>query len=149
MNDQIFKGKLEELIPKSIDNIIRENRDKLRLEIVKKNEMETTHKNLAITNFKGALNDVLIYRRRILINDSSSIAAIGLIDTPYGTQLRHTSSIVAYDSDSKVILTHSGSHYVINNFLEGDPNFSFLTFICATLNHEGVGSYFGVPPFFY
>lgn len=149
MNDQIFKGKLEELIPKSIDDIIRENRDKLRLEIVQKDEMETIYKNLAITNFKGVLNDVCIYRRRILINDLSSIAAIGWIDTPYGGKLRHTSSIVAYDPDSNVILTHSGSHYVINNFLEGDPNFSILTFICAMLHHEGVGRYFGVPPFFY
>lgn len=149
MSELIYTGKLEDLIPKSIDDIIRKNRDKLRLESVEKHEMETIHRSLPITNFKGALNDVFIYRRRVLVNDISSIAAIGWVDTPYGVKLRHTSSIVAFDPDANVILTYSGSHYIINNFLQGDPDFSILTFICVMLHHEGIGNYFGVPPFFY
>jgi hypothetical protein len=145
MSNKIYTGKLEELIPKSIDEIIRKNRDKLCLELVNRDELTLIHRDLPITNFKGSLSGVCIYRRRILINGLSSIAAVGWVEN----RLRHTSSIVAYDPKTNVILTHSGSHYVINDFIEGEPDFSILTFICVMLHHEGVGDYFGVPPFFY
>lgn len=140
-----LKRNVEELNPKSINDVIGKNRDKLCLENIDKNDLKLIHKNLPITNLKGTLNGVFVYKRKSIIFGISSIAAVGWIEN----RLRQTSSIVAFDPKTNVIFTESGSNYLINDFIVGEPDSSHLNFICAMLYHDGLGKYFGVSPFFH
>ena len=132
-----------EHIPKDIDDIIRLNRDYLRLELASPEDMLTLQMPFIISNLRGHIEGGFIYKRVYPAFNTCSYFLIGhRVGKPLSSAV-HTSPVIGYDPENQVALTHSGSHYLINQFIAPDP--FFLLNLCGFLHREGIGSYFGVP----
>lgn len=140
-------GKLHEdygeHIPKDIDDIIRRNREFLRLELASPEDMLTLQMSLIISNLRGHIEGGFIYKRVYPVFNKCSYFLIGRrVGKPLSSAV-HTSPVIGYDPVNQVALTATGSHYLINELIAPDP--FLLVNLCGFLQREGIGSYFGVP----
>lgn len=134
-------------IPKYLDDIIRRNREFLRLELASPEDMLTLQMPFIISNLRGNIEGGFIYKR---VYPTFNKCTYFLIGRRVGGSLSsavHTSPVIGYDRENQVILTHSGSHYLINEFIT--PDAWLLLNLCNRMNLEGLGSYFGVPSFIF
>jgi hypothetical protein len=130
-------------IPNGIDDIIRHNKHELRLEMASAEDLTNLNMSFIISNLKGNLECGFIYKRVFPTSRSFRYFLIGRrIGNPVSSAV-HTSPLIGYDRENQVVLTQSGSHYLIQEFVQPDP--FLLVNLCGYLNSEGMGSYFGVP----
>ena len=150
INDNMLRKLHEafgELLPQELDDIIRLNRGDLRLELASPKDMLTLQMPLIICNLKGKITCGFLYKR---IHPALNKCSYFLIGRREGNPLSsavHTSPVIGYDRENQVILTHSGSHYLINEFVV--PDTLLLMNLCNRLHLEGLGSNFGVPSFIF
>lgn len=136
-----------EHFPKELDDIIRLNRGDLRLELALPGDMLRLQMPLIICNLKGKIAGGFIYKR---IHPAFNKCAYFLIGRREGNPLSsavHTTQVIGYDRDNQVILTQSGSHYLINEFVA--PDTFLLMNLCNRLHLEGLGSNYGAPSFIF
>lgn len=132
-----------EHIPKDLDDIIRFNREFLRLELASSEEMLMLQMPFIISNLRGNIEGGFIYKRIYPVFNKCSYFLIGRrVGNPLSSAV-HTSPVIGYDPENQVALTATGSHYLINQFIAPDP--FLLLNLCGFLQQEGIGSYFGVP----
>jgi hypothetical protein len=130
-------------IPNGIEDIIRHNKHELRLEMASAEDLTNLKMSFIISNLKGNLACGFIYKRVFPTYKTIRFFLIGRrIGNPVSSAV-HTSPLIGYDRVNQVVLTHSGSHYLIQEFVQPDP--FLLVNLCGYLTSEGVGSYFGVP----
>lgn len=60
-----------------------------------------------------------------------------------------TSAVVAFDYQSRLVKTTSGSIYQLGEAQVGDPSTPQIMCLCAMLHNCTLGEYLGVPHFFY
>lgn len=144
-------GKLHEdygeHIPKDIDDIIRRNREFLRLELASPEDMLTLQMPFIISNLRGNIEGGFIYKRVYPVFNKYTYFLIGRRVGKSLSSAVHTSAVIGYDRDNQVILTQSGSHYLINEFVA--PDTFLLMNLCNRLHLEGLGSNYGVPSFIF
>lgn len=144
MNNDGLKEKLEALIPKSLDDIIRKNREHCQIRHATEEDLaqilgtvKAAYPKLVITNW---------HLITIAIKDEYKVVLLGHICEGFGNTWI-TSKIVQLDLESGYLLTASGSLYLMAEKGEREPTFEQLALLCSYFNKGGYGAFFGVPEF--
>lgn len=74
---------------------------------------------------------------------------VGFIQNDEGKNAYHTSPIKYFDKQNNAVLTASGSYYLIESYLIGEPKLDFLLHICSVAHRDNWGAFFGVLEVFY
>jgi hypothetical protein len=133
---------LQQIMPNSLDDIIRTNRDKVKAYLSTDSEIEALKGSIPITFIKGELSDWAFITFFMTATGLPMVYLTGSNEAERSSWM--TSLVVAIEGDA--VATTSGSVYK----LKGDKSDTLdLPCICATLNSWGVGQKLGVPPFFF
>lgn len=146
MISEAFKAKLDALIPKGLDDIIRRNREHCQIRHAAEDdlapilgEVPQAYPKLVITNW---------YLVTIQIS-TGEFKVVLLGDIADGSGYTWiTSAITRIDLEGKYLTTKSGSLYRMAEKGEGEPTFEQLALLCTYFNRGGYGGYFGVPEYF-
>lgn len=137
------------LLPKSLDDIVRINRQYLMIRLAMEREIMVLHHEIV----PNRLPVMVLADWRLVAFDMSAegihridISLLG--DRPYGG-VRITSPVRKIDLDRQLVITHSGTLYGLGKRGEGEPPFDHLAMICAATYSWGWGAAFGIPHFFY
>ena len=140
--DESLKQALEPLMPKSLDDIIRSNREKARLYLSTEAALDALPAPVPPGPITGTLSAWAFITTYFTDPGVAMVNLTGFNDAENASWM--TSQVMAIDGDR--VFTRSGSHYR----LEGErSDILDLPYICATLNSWGVGQRLGVPPFFF
>ena len=140
--DDPLKQALQELIPKSLDDVIRSNRDKAKLYLSTDAELDALRAPVPPGPLTGTLSAWAFITMFVTDPGVAMVNLTGFNEARNSSWM--TSQVMAIDGE--MVLTRSGSHYR----LEGErSDILDLPFICATLNGWGVGRILGVPHFFF
>lgn len=140
---------LQDQIPRCLDDIIKKNKEELKLEYVQLDYLSHLNKSLPITNLKGILEDAFLYKRIIQGYPIQHTFLVGFLVSDSGKNAYHTSPIKQVDLATSTVLTNSGSHYIIQSMVSGDPAQELLLHICQMAHRDGWGQHFGVLEVFY
>ena len=133
-----------ELMPKSLGDIIRLNRDLAELRLAKTAEIDTLVGN--IESATGAKDEIGNWRLVSLIDKTSHTAQVLLIgDSSARQHPAITSPILRIDFAKGIVLTRSQSVYKLGNRGLGEPPEDDLLCLCAALHRWGSGPALGVP----
>lgn len=133
---------LAQLLPESLDDIIRANRDKAQLYFSTDEELAPYRGPVGFGDTKGQVSDWAFISLYLVESRASFIYLVGFNET---TQRTLMTSFITGIEDRKVT-TKSGSYYE----LIGDRTLDVdLVHICATLHLWGIGPGLGVPHFFF
>lgn len=133
---------LEPMIPTSLDDIIRINRDQVTAYMTTAAEIEALKGIVPLQFVKGELSDWAFITFFLVRTGLPMVYLTGFNSAEHSRWM--TSLVVAIDGDA--VATTSGSVYK----LKGDKSEILdLSHICATLNAWGVGRMLGVPRFFF
>lgn len=150
MNDSELAIGAQQLVPKSLDDIVRINRHLLQLKYANSEDVLKLTKRIQTTSFKGTLVDAFLYKRLIKISKVEPICAVGYLITDLGQIAFHTSQVVGLDDEQKIILTNSGSHYKIESLSDTqNTDSTLLMHICHVAHRDGWGTHFGIPEIYY
>ena len=140
--DSIFKKQLEAVMPKSLDDIIRTNRDKLRAYVSADSELDVLRKPIAVHPVKAEISGWAFVTLFAVETGLPLIYLTGYNDTAQCSWM--TSCVTAIDGC--LVETKNGSLYrLVGHATEALD----LLHICATLNSWGVGQMFGIPNIHY
>jgi hypothetical protein len=145
MTDQLSKA-LNDLIPKSLDEIVTLHRDECILrpsiaeDLARLKPMDSTISEQKPD--KGTIDDW-----RIIAASGTSKTLLFLTGTHRSKDVPYmTSDIVSIDGNT-VVTNNSVYHLGVKG--EGEPDMMIILHICATLHYWGAGAYLGVPYIFY
>ena len=147
-NAQLAQQVLD-LLPKSLDDIVRVNRAYLTIRLATDEEiMELHHEILPDREPQMVIDDwrLVAFDKTVGEFCHTDISLLG--DRPLGG-VRITSPVRKIDPDRGLVITNSGTLYGLGNPGEGEPPFEHLAMICAACHSWGFGSVFGIPYFFY
>lgn len=133
---------LDQLMPTSLDDIIRSNRDRMRLYRSTDDELNALRMPLPTSRDKGVISHWCFITIAQLGEVSPQVCLTGYNAAERSSWM--TSQVTGISGNA--VATRSGSLYL----LEGESSTELdLPFICATLNGWGIGQHFGVPAFFF
>lgn len=133
---------LENLMPSSLDDIIRKNRDEARFYESTEAELAALHGVVPIMAVTGRL---INWRFITFLFVETNTPMVNLVGYNVDAQSSWMTSLVVAIQGT-FVQTKSGSLYQ----LEGEPSSDLdLPYICATLNLWKVGPHFGVPAIFF
>ena len=144
-NEDQLAVAIEALKPKTLDDIIRKNRDKLQLRVANEIEIQDLHSDLDASNQKEIFEDWSLIA--FVTKDKTYLRLIGEARSCKKTKM--TSIILKTDMRQKVVSTLSGSMYQLGTPNEGEPDLNQRIFICSFLHDVWLGPSFGVPEFFF
>lgn len=150
LNSEYLIHQAKNLLPRNLDDIVRKNRELLRLEYANSHDIARLNKVIVSKTYKGILIDAFLYKRLTSLSPLEPICAVGymLIDSekiPY-----HTSQLIGMDIDQKIIETTSGSIYKIESFSDTQrTDTNLLLHICHMSHRDGWGSHFGTAEIYY
>lgn len=121
---------IQALIPKSLDDIIRLNRDK----VTPGQPKDIIDEWNLIALCQPAFNSVQVF----LLGDSRESG-----------EQRITSAVTGIDLDKQLLITKSGSLYQLGSPKNGAPDMHQLICICTAFHGWGFANKLGVPHFFY
>ena len=143
-----LSNQLKKMIPKSLDDIIRLQRDTFRLEMASSLDLDLVAGEVPHTWLTRELGTAYFYKRISSIGPTQkevlTLVAYDRNGHPY-----HTSRIVHFDRSRMRVLTSSQSIYSISNISNEEPPEQLLMMICAMFWKDGIGEVLGVPHFFY
>jgi hypothetical protein len=145
MTNKSISEQFTNLIPKGLDDIVRKHRDKLSFEAATPQDLKALEMPIVITNPQGALSSGFIYKWVIPTKGVAVLFMVGHINDV----VRHTSQLIGWDPDNQVALTRSGSHYILEEFVDPDSDPQLLAGICAWCHRGPAGSTFGMPEWFF
>jgi hypothetical protein len=142
---------LDDLIPKSLDEIIRKNRDKVSLRLAIADDFAALPPMVSSIDHQRLVRATINEWRMVCIVVSPELGGNKLILT--GMHQAQgctwcTSAIVSVDLENSLALT-SNSIYQLGSKGEGEPDMHILLHICHCLNSWGMGEYLGALPIFY
>lgn len=147
MNDE---QSLDDLIPKSVDDIVRANRDKCRLAWATEDELKGLACDLrqALGSPRHILRDwniLMIHamQGKVLRSVPRLLGVVSETGQPW-----ITSAVRGFDSKAGLIQTEN-SLYGVDGPRASEPDTHTLIHVCVWLNQYGCGPYLGVPAFFY
>jgi len=141
-------AQLDALIPKTLDDIIRENRDKAEIRLATKEEVCALHTSIAPGTVKKNIEDWYLINLYIKLSSQSQVILLGYIQDEGSPWI--TSVVTGIDLENHLITTRSGSLYAIGNRgEEEEPDSQLLATTCAVMHKWGMGPFLGVPPWFF
>ncbi len=138
---------ISELLPKSLDEVIRLRRDLCRLTLASADELKTLTQDIPHQPVKQTL-----YRWQILAfhftTPGQNVTTYHLVGRVRGSGAYWmTSKVTGLDREHRRIRTQNAIYGVWGKSgVEADIN---LSHVCATLNLWGIGPKFGVAPLFF
>ena len=140
---------LQDLVPKSLDDIVRANRDKLRLAFATEEEMKLLERDIPSG---GPVRHTLEGWNVLMMHATAGgkVQSVPkLLGSVEGTgQCWITSTIKGIDLDTGLVQTENSRYRVVGPRLF-EPSMHLLIHVCVFLNQRGVGSFLGIPAFFY
>ncbi|MFH1493367.1 MAG: hypothetical protein ABIG70_01040 [Pseudomonadota bacterium] len=146
--DTEIKAQLDLLIPKTLDDIIRQNRDKAELRLASDEEKNALFASIQPAPIKNQIEKWYFITLFSKPSNNSQVILLGYIaDSGYPWI---TSAVEGIDFEHRLVVTKSGSYYALKG-LEGmgEPSLDLLTSICSAMHGWGMGDYFGVPHWFF
>lgn len=139
---------INELIPKSLDDIIRRNRELVELRLATEADIHPLEKEIGNLH---PVKDVIEDWRLICLSEKETnwVQMMLLGRSTENNCSWITSTVVAIDFKQKAVLTNSGSVYTLGKPGQGEPPMADLMHVCATLHKWGSGDFLGAPHFFY
>jgi len=143
MND--FSKALSDMIPKSLDEIIRVNRHRVELRLATDQELSAIAGDVPASAEKDELSD---YRLVSILIQNPPTVSVHLLGKCSTGQSWATSGVVTLDLTHGYALTRAGSLYKLQGMPKADqPDSSDLIFFCALMNQWGLGNLLGLPAF--
>ena len=139
---------IESMMPKNLDDIIRENRNKASMGLTTDEEVDDLYFPIEIGErpTKNFIDDWILITLKI----EARIPSVLLVGNVRGTTLiRVTSDVQQIDLKNNVLITKNGSVYELGKEKEGKPSLQQLMTICAVLHSWGYGQALGIPHFFF
>lgn len=140
---------LQDLVPQSLDEIVRANRDRFRLAFATAEEMKSLERDIpSVGPVRHTLEgwNVLMMHATAGGKVQSVPKLLGSVE---GTgQCWITSTIKALDLDIGLVQTEN-SLYRVAGARSSEPPVHLLIHVCVYLNQCGAGRYLGVPEFYY
>lgn len=139
---------VEEYLPKSLDEIIREHRDECSLRLSTPEELASLKPMISkLANVKYIKATINEWRIICLTLPSGKFHILtGINEASH--EAWATSSIVSVDFENQLVLTDN-SIYRLGTKGEGEPPLSILLHICYIFHSWGFGDRLGVPRIFY
>lgn len=139
---------IDDLIPKTLDDIIRKNRELMELGLSTPDEIRALQAEVQQgLPIKDMIDDWHLISLRSKQSGDVKILLLGQSQKENIAWM--TSLIVRIDLTQSVIVTQSGSLYGLGSQGAGEPSRGQLIHVCATLHKWGSGEFLGVPHFFY
>ncbi|HEY9209971.1 MAG TPA: hypothetical protein VIO56_01060 [Methylotenera sp.] len=146
MIDEAFKTKIEALIPRGLDDIIRKNREHCQIRQATEDDLKPLLGEVAAAYPKLVITNWHLVTVAISTGEQKTVLLGDICDGTGNTWI--TSKVVKLDLENGYLLTHSGSLYLMVEKGEGEPSFEQLALLCSYFNRGGYGAFFGVPEFF-
>lgn len=144
---QVFH--LQDLVPKSLDDIVRANRDKLRLAFATEEEMMSLELDIPSG---GPVRHTLEGWNVLMMHASAGgkVQSVPkLLGSVEGTgQCWITSTVKGIDLDTGLVQTENSLYRVVGP-RSFEPSMHLLIHVCVFLNQRGGGPFLSIPPFFY
>jgi hypothetical protein len=134
----------EGLVPHSLDDIIRLNRNQAELRLSKTHEIDALVGT--VTNYTGVKDEIDNWRLVSFVDKVTKATRVMLIGD--STTRKHpaiTSPLASIDLAHGVALTTNNSVYKLGNRGFGEPTRDGLAFLCAAMHRWGNGRTLGVP----
>jgi hypothetical protein len=147
---------LEKLIPRSLDDIVRQNRHLFCISLATSEELAARAAKIEPRDVKDTISGwrmlsfrSLAPRRPIKSEDASGASRLSLLGSAVETGcVWITSAVIRIDADSGLVQTRN-SFYRLGARAEGEPPPDELTTVCAALHRWGVGGLLGAPEFYF
>jgi hypothetical protein len=147
--DDDLGQKIQELLPKCLDDIVRIHREKLAIRLATDEEVMALHHEITPSRSPETMLDDWRLVAFVKSFDGSQHLDISLLgELPYDGS-RITSPVRKLDLDRGLAITRSGTLYGLGRHGEGEPLFGQLATVCAAAHAWGWGALFGVPHFFF
>lgn len=149
MEDQLAAA-IDALIPKSLDDIIRANRDRMSLHLANADEIAPLTTTISTNHpAKAEIDDWRLIAATLVTGQGEHITPLYQLGNN-GRLNWMTSVITGIDLPAGLVTTKSGSIYrLVGEPGEGEPCMQHLLHVCAVLHEWGVGRSFGLPHIFY
>lgn len=131
--------------PSKLDDIIKIRRGELKLSVASEEDLAALSRPFLISNLKGILRSGFVYKWDFIKLGVTHYYLVGHRVGARDSQGVHSSRIVAYDPEYNVVLTESGSHYILETFIEPDSDRWLLLHVCHWMHDGYAGKYHGVP----
>jgi len=143
MNDLAIT--LSDMIPKSLDDVVRANRHLAELHLASDQELAAIANKISPGPVKDELSD---YRMVSILLGKSGTVSVHLLGTCSAGHSWATSGVVGLDIKRGYALTRTGSLYkLLGERRRDEPGGDDLTCLCATMNQWGLGKLLGLPAF--
>lgn len=140
---------LQDLVPKSLDEIVRANRDKFRLAFATDEELQLLECGVPAG---GPVRHTLEGWNVLMMHATAggkTQSVPKLLGSVEGTgQCWITSTIKAIDLDTGLVQTENSLYRVVG-LRSFEPSVHLLLHVCVFLNQRGAGRFLGIPEFFY
>lgn len=138
---------IEDLIPKSLDDIIRINRDQARLYLTTDDEIMDLYAEVTPGTPKEVIDDWRLISLYFVPSNLVQVMLLG--DKRCNGHARITSVVRRIDLDRGFVVTNSRSLYQLGKKGHGQPPFEHLAMICQAFHSWGFGMFLGVPYFLF
>ena len=148
MTEDSIEQAVEKLIPKSLDDVIRKHRDKLRLALATEGELAKLEAIVPNSPVRYTLTEWQVIMLHATLENGAKIASPRLVGSVVGTgESWITSNVVGIDRGKGLVQTANSMYRVIGPRV-GEEKIDLFN-VCIALHQWGLGSSFGVPEFFY
>lgn len=140
---------ISELIPQSLDDIIRKRRDEAKIRLAFESEIDALSAEIHFDQTNDVFDDWRLIA--IVVKTRSGIEMVKIMllgDSRNRECPRITSQVQQIDLLRNVLITRN-TMYGLGRRGIGEPSTYHLISVCAALHNWGSGEAFGVPPFFY
>ena len=139
---------LEQVIPKSLDDIIREHRDEFSLRLSSAEDFDALPPMVSLLDKQKQIRATINEWRIVCLSQPTGnyLILTGINETTRNTWA--TSQLNSVDFENGLVLTKN-SIYRLGSKGEGEPNLHILLHICACFHIWGFGNHLGVPRIFY
>jgi hypothetical protein len=136
------------LIPKSLDDIIRKNRELVELRSATEADILPLEMPIPGPYYpKDTINDWHLIGLCEKHSNWVQVLLLGYSTSQHCPWI--TSPVMSIDREQNFVRTRSGSLYVLGNRAHGEPPMDQLIHVCAALHMWGSGTFLGAPEFFY
>lgn len=139
---------IDEMMPRSLDDIIRANRNLAELRLTTPEEVMDLHAHIRPGQPKGRMENWRFITLSVL-HGPEPVQVMLLGDRHTGHGPRISSLVRQIDLDRQLVVTNSRSLYELGHPGEGEPPELHLLTICSAFHGWGMGQVLGVPPFFF
>jgi hypothetical protein len=145
---------IDDLIPKSLNDIIRINRDQARLYLTTDDEIMDLYAEVTPGTPKEVIDDWRLISLYFVPSNLVQVMLLGdrRCNPPRGLpagrgHARITSVVRRIDLDRGFVVTNSRSLYQLGKKGHGQPPFEHLAMICQAFHSWGFGMFLGTPYF--